>query len=108
MTNLPQIFSALSDPTRFGIVERLLSDGELPVSQLRSGSSISAPAMSRHLNVLTEAGIVTRRAQAQQRFYSVRPEAIGAISAWTLDHRAFWEASLDQLEAELILEMKDK
>ena len=108
MSNLPTIFSALSDQNRFAIVERLMKDGELPVSELLRNSTISAPAVSRHLNVLTDAGILTRRAKAQQRLYSVRPEAIQTISAWTMSHREFWEASMTRLETALIQEMNRK
>ncbi len=108
MTDLPKLFSALSDPTRFAIVERLMTEGELPVADIRQGSTISAPAMSRHLNVLSEAGIVSRRAKAQQRLYAVRPEAIQTINDWTLNHREFWEASLARLEEALMQEMKKK
>ena len=108
MSQLPRLFSALSDPTRFAIVERLMTDGELPVSELSEGSAISAPAFSRHLKVLTEAGVLTRRTRAQQRLYSVRPEAIQSIGAWTMSHREFWETSLTRLEAALAKEMSRK
>lgn len=108
MSELPRIFAALSDPTRLAIVERLMRDGELPVATLREESEISAPAISRHLNVLIRTGLVRKRARAQQRLYSVVPETIRAVSSWTLDHRTFWEASLDRLEAELHKEMSRK
>lgn len=108
MSELPRLFSALSDPTRFAIVERLMADGEMPVAQLSAGSTISAPAFSRHLKVLTDAGVLNRRTRAQQRLYSVRPEAIQSISAWTMSHREFWEGSLARLEAALAKEMSRK
>ena len=108
MSQLPNYFSALSDPTRFAIVERLIKDGELPVSDLLEGQTISAPAVSRHLKVLVNAGIVARRASAQQRLYSVRPQAIETISAWTMSHKEFWQASFDRLEAALMKEISRK
>jgi len=101
MPDLPDIFAALSDRTRFAIVERLMREGELPVARLREGLPVSAPAVSRHLNVLSEAGLVERRARGQQRLYSVRPEAMADIAHWTASHRAFWKAGLDRLEAAL-------
>ncbi len=108
MSHLPMLFSALGDPTRFAIVERLMNEGELSVSDIREGQSISAPAISRHLKVLAGSGIVSRRSQAQQRLYSVRPQAIGTISAWTMGHREFWEARLNLLEAALMKEIDRK
>jgi DNA-binding transcriptional ArsR family regulator len=104
MTPLPHLFAALSDPTRFGMVERLLAEGELSVARLREGIEISAPAVSRHLNVLAGAGIVARRARGTQRLYSVRPEALREIGGWAMDHREFWGASLDRLETALLQE----
>ena len=102
MPALPDLFAALSDPTRFAIVERLMQEGELPVARLRDGISVSAPAVSRHLNVLSDAGLVEKRTAGQQRFYRVRPQSMRAISDWTISHRAFWQASLDRLEAALL------
>ena len=98
MSNLPSLFAALSDPTRFAIVERLMDEGELSAGTLGDGLPISAPAISRHLKVLSEAGVVVRRIDGQRRFYSVRRDAIAMVSNWTLNHRDFWASSLDTLE----------
>lgn len=98
MTQLTQTFAALSDETRLAIVERLMAEGELPAGDLVAGAGISGPAISRHLKVLRAAGIVEQRAEGTHRFYSARPGALKAIAAWTMDHRAFWQASLDRLE----------
>ncbi len=108
MSFLPGIFSSLSDPTRFAIVERLLKEGELNAGALQDGFDISAPAISRHLNVLTKAGVLNRRTAGQQRLYSVRPQSIEAICAWTISHREFWQGSLDRLEHALLKEMDKK
>jgi DNA-binding transcriptional ArsR family regulator len=97
MQNLTDTFAALGEPTRFAIVERLLSDGELPVSTLRETADISAPAISRHLKVLRKAGVIQRRVDKQRRLYSVRQEAVQSIETWTSSHRNFWETSLDRL-----------
>ena len=104
MSILTQTFSALSDPTRLSVVERLMAEGELPAGALVEQADMSAPAMSRHLKVLREAGLVQSRIEGTKRVYSVRPEALKAIADWTMDHRAFWEASLDRLEAHLALD----
>lgn len=104
MTRLIQTFSALSDSTRFTVVERLMADGELPAGSLVEEADMSAPAMSRHLKVLREAGLIQQRVEGTKRLYSVRPDALKAIADWTMDHRAFWEASLDRLEAHLAMD----
>jgi len=104
MTDLARTFSALGDPTRFAIVETLLADGEKSAGDLLSLAPISAPAISRHLKVLRNAGVVSQRVDRQKRIYSVNPEAVLAINAWVETHRKFWEASLDRLEHALALE----
>ena len=106
MTGLTDTFAALADETRLTMVERLMAEGELPAGALVADAEISGPAISRHLKVLREAGLVRQRAEGTKRLYSVRPEALRAISAWTMDHRAFWEAGLDRLGA-ILAEEKD-
>lgn len=108
MSNLPVVFAALSDPTRFAIVQRLLTEGELPAGTIAGAVPISAPAVSRHLQVLTRSGLVRRRINRQQRLYSVVPEAIEQISAWTMSHKDFWESSLRRLERALMQESNRK
>lgn len=104
MEDLRSVFAALSDQTRFDIVERLMKDGELPAGDLVSDYAISGPAISRHLKVLREAGLVEQRAEGTKRLYAVRPEALKTISDWTIDHQAFWEVSLNRIEAALAAE----
>ena len=104
MNDLPRTFAALADDTRFAIVERLMTDGELPAGALVAEFDISAPAISRHLKVLRMAGIVMQRAEGTHRYYSVRADAIRAISAWALERRAFWEGSLDRMDSLLALD----
>lgn len=98
---LPDTFSALGDPTRFAIVERLLREGELPAGDISAGVDISAPAVSRHLKTLVDAGILIRRIDKQHRFYAPNPDAIRQINAWVISHREFWEKSLDRLQKAL-------
>lgn len=102
--NLQQTFSALGDPTRFAIVSRLLEDGELSAGVLQSEAKISAPAISRHLKVLRNAGVIDQRIDAQRRLYSVRKEAVQSIHNWTMNYKEFWEGSLMRLEAALLKE----
>ena len=95
---LDAIFSALSAPTRRAIVSQLAA-GEAPVSEIAGRFAISPPAISRHLKVLEEAGLIERRVEAQRRIISLNPEALKLASGWVDEHRRFWEASLDRLEA---------
>jgi len=97
MSQLPPLFAALSDPTRFAIVERLLQSGPQSAGDLGGVADISAPAISRHLKTLRDAGVISQEVRGTQRIYRAEPEALRAIAAWTIDHRAFWEASLDRL-----------
>lgn len=99
--HLATTFAALGDATRFAIVERLLTEGERNVGQLQDVADISAPAISRHLKVLREAGIIRQRIDRQHRVYSIVPEALQAVNAWVEYHRKFWETSLDRLERAL-------
>ena len=108
MSNLPATFAALGDATRFAIVERLLNEGELSAGRLQEGMTISPPAVSRHLKVLRDAGLIEQRVDRQRRLYSMRPESVQAISAWTISHREFWEASLRRLERALMEEINRK
>lgn len=101
MHSLSSTFAALGDAQRFAIVERLLNEGELSAGEISQEAEISAPAISRHLKVLREAGIVHQRVDRQRRIYSVRPQSVRAINDWTSRYRAFWENSLDRLEAAL-------
>jgi DNA-binding transcriptional ArsR family regulator len=80
--NLIAVFAALSDDTRFQIVNRLLADGELPVGAIAAPFSVTPPAISRHLRVLETAGLVERRIDRQRRMIRVRPEALEVIGEW--------------------------
>ena len=101
MSNMSPIFAALSDPKRLEIVETLMRQGETPAGSIAEMFDISGPAISRHLSVLHDAGLVHRRIAGKQRMYSVRPDAIQKVSDWTLDHYAFWDVSLDRIAAAL-------
>jgi DNA-binding transcriptional ArsR family regulator len=107
MTTLTKTFAALSDDTRLTLVEKLLKRGELPAGTLAAEAEISAPAISRHLKVLREAGVIVQRVEGTHRYYSVQPDALRAIHGWTMDHRTFWSGSLDRLDTLLALEPDD-
>ncbi len=96
-SSLATQFAALGDPTRLAIVDRLIADGPLPAGALQDVADISAPAISRHLKVLRQAGLVQQRVDAQRRIYAVDPEAIRGIGTWTITRKEFWQGSLDKL-----------
>jgi DNA-binding transcriptional ArsR family regulator len=89
--------AALADPTRRAIFERLRR-GPQPVAALAHGLPVSRPAVSQHLKVLKDAGLVSDRADGARRIYRVDPDGLGAIRAW-LDQ--FWDASLSSLQVAL-------
>jgi DNA-binding transcriptional ArsR family regulator len=91
---------ALGDPTRRRIVE-LLADRERDVGELIGEFAISQPAISRHLRVLRDAGLVDSRPEAQRRVYSLRPAPLAELDAWLGRYRTFWEGRLDALDFEL-------
>lgn len=91
---------ALADPTRRRIVE-LLARGDRTAGELVKAFDISAPAISQHLNVLREAGLVKTRAEGQTRIQSLNPEGLDQVGAWLDKTRSFWSRRLDALEREL-------
>jgi DNA-binding transcriptional ArsR family regulator len=93
-------FHALADPTRRGILARL-AEGEATVSELAAPFTISLPAISRHLNVLERAGLITRRREAQSRPTSLRIEAFKEAEEWMDTYRIVWEERVGRLDAHL-------
>src|SRR5664280_2247459 len=93
MDDLSTTFFALSDPTRRAIVARL-AKGQTHVGE---PFRVSAPAISRHLRVLEEAGLIERKVEAQRRVCSLRGEGLAAAHHWVEQYRQFWEAGLDRL-----------
>jgi DNA-binding transcriptional ArsR family regulator len=98
MDPLSQTFSALADPTRRAILARL-ADGAATVGELAEPFDMSLPAVSRHLRVLTDAGLIERHTEAQWRRCELRGEGFRAAADWIEFYRRFWEAQLDRLDA---------
>ena len=93
-------FSALADPTRRAILARL-SRGDASVSELTEPFDISMPAISRHLKVLEQAGLVTRGRHAQWRPVQLKAEPLAEVADWVERYRRFWEHSFDRMDAYL-------
>jgi DNA-binding transcriptional ArsR family regulator len=97
---LSATFSALADPTRRAILARL-ARGEATVGELAAPFSISQPAVSKHLKVLEQAGLVTRGRAAQSRPCKLNAARLREVSDWLETYRRFWEESFDRLDAYL-------
>ena len=95
-----QSLAAIADPTRRRIVE-LLAVRERTAGELVEEFDMSAPAISQHLNVLREAGLVTTRADGQSRIQTLNPAGLDDLEAWLARTRNFWSQRLDALEREL-------
>src|SRR3954470_18780667 len=84
--DLDHVFAALADPTRRAIVERLLGGGDLTVGEIAKPFRISAPAITRHLQVLENAGLIEKRIDRQFRVVHARPEALRPLGSWFARH----------------------
>ena len=102
-----QSLLAIADPTRRHIVE-LLAVRERTAGELVDEFDLSAPAISQHLNVLREAGLVTTRAEGQSRIQAINPDGFDDLEDWLEKTRAVWSRRLDALERELRAEDEAK
>jgi DNA-binding transcriptional ArsR family regulator len=93
-------FTALADPTRVRILD-LLRRREQSVGELVEQFELTQPAVSQHLRVLKEAGLVASRAEAQRRIYRIEPGPLRELDAWLRPYRRFWARELDALERHL-------
>jgi DNA-binding transcriptional ArsR family regulator len=108
MDELSKVFSALADPTRRKILLRL-GEGEATVTQLAQPLPMSLPAVSRHLKVLEQAGLIARDRRAQWRTSSLRTESLREATDWMEHLRALWGHRFDRLDAHLaaLKQLKD-
>lgn len=97
---LDGIFAALADPTRRAIVARL-SEGEATVGELARPFAISQPAISRHLRVLEEAGLIETAPRAQTRPRRLKAQALNEVALWLEPYRELWEQRFERLDAVL-------
>jgi DNA-binding transcriptional ArsR family regulator len=104
--HLDAVFSALADPTRRAILTRLRS-GEATVTELAEPFAMSLPAVSKHLKVLYQAGLITRGREAQWRPCRLAVAPLKEVAAWIEPYRAIWEESFGRLD-ELLSELQSK
>jgi DNA-binding transcriptional ArsR family regulator len=93
-----QVFTALADPTRRALFERLSREGELTVRLLTDNSGVSQPAVSKHLGVLKHAGLVRARHSGRETHYAAQPRALAPLVDWMTYYSRFWHDRLDRLE----------
>jgi DNA-binding transcriptional ArsR family regulator len=103
MTAEADLFRTLADPTRRAVFERL-GEGEMSVSDLHSGFSVSQPAISQHLSALKAAGLVSERRAGRNAFYRLRPEGLAPLAGWVDRYRTFWPERIGKLK-ELLKDM---
>lgn len=96
MPSAVDVYQAIADPTRRGILD-LLAAGERPVADLAAPFAISRPAISQHLRVLREAGIVAERKVGRQRLYRLQAEPLREVEAWLRHYERFWPRRLRAL-----------
>jgi DNA-binding transcriptional ArsR family regulator len=94
------MFDVLAEPHRRRILDELLTE-DRPVGHLVNALGISQPAVSKHLRVLRDAGLVTVRVDGQRRVYRLRPEPLQAVEEWLVPYRAAWSNRLTALERHL-------
>lgn len=90
------VFGAIADPTRRALLDQL-RDGEQPVKQLAQPFEMSLPAISQHLQILCEVGLVTQRRSGRQRLYQLNPEPLKQVSQWVSHYEEFWQEKLNAL-----------
>lgn len=105
MPDLDQTFAALSDTTRRAIITRL-SEGEAPLSDLAEPFEMSLTAVSKHVRVLSDAGLVSVEKRGRTRFCRLQATPMKSAADWLADYRKFWEGQLDSLARYLNEEKK--
>ena len=95
---LSTVFGALADPTRRAILARL-TEGDLSVAELGAPFAMSQPAISKHLKVLEQAGLVSRTKRRTMRLSHLEAEPLREATLWLSDYREFWEGRFERLDA---------
>ena len=100
VNNLDRSFLALGHPVRRSIVDRL-SHGPATVAEAARGTRVSKPAVTKHLKVLEDAGVIDRRVEGRTHVLTLRTRSLGEAERWLERHRAIWEATFDAVERRL-------
>ena len=100
MNSLDRSFLALAHPVRRSIVDRL-SRGPATVADAARGSHVSKPAVTKHVKVLEDAGVIERRIEGRTHVLTLRTKSLGDAERWLERHRAIWESTFDAVERRL-------
>lgn len=95
-----QTATAIADPVRRDILA-MLKERPLAAGEIADGFEISRPAISRHLRMLRESGLVSDEARGRERIYTLRPQPLAELDSWLEDFRELWSDRLDALETEI-------
>ncbi len=91
------VFQAIADPTRREIIN-LIAHQSLNLNAVADNFDVSRPAISKHIKILTECGLIVIKQQGRERYCEAKLEKLGEVSDWVTEYRKFWEAKLDSLE----------
>ncbi|HEX2912546.1 MAG TPA: metalloregulator ArsR/SmtB family transcription factor [Chloroflexia bacterium] len=101
------VFQAIADPTRREVL-RLLAEQELPITEIVAHFPISRTAVAKHLNVLTEAELISGRKVGRERLYRLHPEPLAELKQWLAFYEQFWDTRLSRLKQVVESDQKDK
>ena len=99
LTRAAPVFAALGDPTRLRVIARLCSEGPLSITQLSEGSKVTRQAITKHLHVLSEAGLTRDRRDGRERIWELEPARLKAAQNYLDQISANWDAALSRLKA---------
>lgn len=94
------VFQAIADPTRREILS-IVANKSLNLNSVAENFNVSRPAISKHIKILTECGLVVVKQQGRERYCEARLQKLNEVSNWVEQYRQFWEAKLDSLESYL-------
>lgn len=106
-TPTPDVYSTIGDPTRRALLLRLAEEGEKNVSELVAPFSISQPAISKHLRILRDAGLVSCHKRGRLRLYSIEADGLRQVYDWVSHFERYWDEKLDALGDHLDRKTKD-
>ena len=96
--SIHDVMRALADPTRRAVFERVAANDEISVAELTRGSGVTQGAISQHLKLLKQAGLVAERPEGRNVFYRAAPEGLSPLAEWLRTYHRFWSGRLDTLE----------